>query len=88
MTGWTWWTSLMARSGSPLRERWVLAALVFTAAASVFCGVVGADDPSVSTGLLSVVVTGLGMVGSLLHPSRLLSPAAGRHPSALCPGAG
>ncbi|MFI9587016.1 hypothetical protein ACIHCQ_35545 [Streptomyces sp. NPDC052236] len=29
--GWTWWASVVARSGSPLRERWTLAALAYAA---------------------------------------------------------
>ncbi|MFJ2846993.1 hypothetical protein ACIPD2_35945 [Streptomyces griseofuscus] len=88
MAGWTWWTSVVARSGSPLRERWLLATLVFTAAASVFCGVAGADEPSVSVGLLSLVVTALGMVGLFFIPvacSRQL-PDDVRQRSAPAPG--
>nr|BAK19812.1 hypothetical protein [Streptomyces rochei] len=88
MAGWTWWTSVVARSGSPLRERWVLATLVFTAVASVFCGVAGADEPSVSVGLLSLVVTALGMVGLFFIPvacSRQL-PDVVRRRSAPAPG--
>ncbi|MGW2331702.1 hypothetical protein ACWC5C_38960 [Streptomyces sp. NPDC001700] len=67
--GWTWWLSVVARSESPLRERWILATLAFTAVTSVFCGVASADDPSVSVGLLSTVVTGLGMVGLFFVPA-------------------
>ncbi|WP_262705527.1 MULTISPECIES: hypothetical protein [Streptomyces] len=66
--GWTWWASVVARSGSPLRERWILVTLAFTAVTSVFCGVASVDDPSVSIGLLSLVVTGLGMVGLFFIP--------------------
>ncbi|MGW7529725.1 hypothetical protein [Streptomyces sp. NPDC054783] len=69
MAGWTWWTRVVARYGSPLRERWALAALGFTAATSVFCGVAAADDPSVSIGVLSVVVTGLGITGLFFIPA-------------------
>ncbi|MEW2297067.1 hypothetical protein ABZ719_30940 [Streptomyces sp. NPDC006743] len=36
--------------------------------ASVFGGVAGADEPSVSDGLLSRVVTALGMVGLFFVP--------------------
>lgn len=43
--------------------------LVFTAAASVFCGVAAADDPDVSAGLLSAVVTGFGMARLFFIPA-------------------
>ncbi|MFE7217106.1 hypothetical protein ACFY0A_45820 [Streptomyces sp. NPDC001698] len=79
---------MVARSGSPLRDRWFLAALAFTAVTSVFCGVAGADKPSVSVGLLSLVVTGLGMVGLFFTAGRQLPLAAGGDLSALCPGVG
>ncbi|MEE6269113.1 hypothetical protein V2E29_26190 [Streptomyces diastatochromogenes] len=69
MAGWTWWASIVARSSSPLRERWILATLAFTTVTSVFCGVAGADEPSVSAGLLSLVVTGLGMAGLFAVPA-------------------
>ncbi|MFD9487318.1 hypothetical protein ACFWBX_25795 [Streptomyces sp. NPDC059991] len=49
--------------------------LMFTAVASVFCGLAAGDAPSVSIGLLSLWVTGLGMAGLFLIPaasSRLL----------------
>ncbi|MFI1169280.1 hypothetical protein ACH4UM_38415 [Streptomyces sp. NPDC020801] len=88
MAGWTWWTSVVARSGSPLRERWVLATLAFTLVTSMFCGVAGADEPSVSVGLLSLVVTGLGMAGLFFIPaacSRQL-PDVVRRRSAPAPG--
>ncbi|MFJ2272256.1 hypothetical protein ACIP4W_40040 [Streptomyces sp. NPDC088846] len=63
MAGWTWWMSVVAQARSPLRERWIVASLVFVAVFSVFCGVASVDDPSVSVGLLSAAVTGLGMIG-------------------------
>ncbi|MEV8065236.1 hypothetical protein AB0P32_03655 [Streptomyces sp. NPDC085995] len=31
MAGWTWWLSMVARTRSPLRERWIIASLVFVA---------------------------------------------------------
>jgi threonine dehydrogenase-like Zn-dependent dehydrogenase len=68
-TGWAWWTSVVAQEKSPLRELRIVATLVFTAVASVFCGVVSVDDPSVSIGLLSLVVTGLGMIGLFFIPA-------------------
>ncbi|MEE4597635.1 hypothetical protein V2J94_38150 [Streptomyces sp. DSM 41524] len=58
----------MTRSGSPLRERWILATLAFTAVTSVLCGVASVDELAASVGLLSVVVTGLGMVGLFFIP--------------------
>jgi hypothetical protein len=67
--GWTWWTSMVAREKSPLREPRIVASLAFVAVTSVFCGVASVDDPSVSIGLLSVVVTGLGMVGLFFIPA-------------------
>lgn len=68
MAGATWWLSAVARTPSPLREPWIAATLVFTAVTSVSCGVAAADDPTVSTGLLSAAVTGLGMIGLFLIP--------------------
>lgn len=67
--GWAWWTSMVAREKSPLRQPRIVATLVFTVVASVFCGVASVHDPSVSIGLLSVVVTGLGMVGLFFIPA-------------------
>ncbi|MET7919194.1 hypothetical protein ABZU45_25520 [Streptomyces avermitilis] len=67
--GWAWWTSMVAGEKSPLRHPRIPATLVFTVVASVFCGVASVDDPSVSIGLLSVVVTGLGMVGLFFIPA-------------------
>ncbi|WP_217210241.1 hypothetical protein [Streptomyces sp. AC550_RSS872] len=69
MAGWTWWTSVVARTRSPLREPWIAGSLVFVAVTSVFCGVASVDEPSVSVGLLSVAVTGLGMVGLFFIPA-------------------
>ncbi|WP_229695673.1 hypothetical protein [Streptomyces lacrimifluminis] len=69
MAGTTWWMSAVARTPSPLREPWIAATLVFTAVTSVFCGVAAFDDPDVSAGLLSVVITGLGMAGLFLIPA-------------------
>ncbi|MFD3622538.1 hypothetical protein ACFWWT_46885 [Streptomyces sp. NPDC058676] len=69
MAGTTWWMSAVARTPSPLREPWIAATLVFTAVASVFCGVAAFDDPDVSAGLLSLVITGLGMVGLFFIPA-------------------
>jgi hypothetical protein len=69
MAGWTWWLSVVASTRSPLRERWIVASLVFVAAFSVFCGVASVDDPSVSVGLLSAAVTGLGMIGLFFIPA-------------------
>ncbi|MFJ8600062.1 hypothetical protein ACIREM_15305 [Streptomyces shenzhenensis] len=69
MAGWMWWGSVVERTRSPLRERWIVASLVFVAAASVFCGVASVDDPSFSVGLLSATVTGLGMVGLFFIPA-------------------
>lgn len=69
MAGWTWWMSVVARTRSPLRERSIAASLVFVAAFSVFCGVASVDDPSVSVGLLSAAVTGLGMIGLFFIPA-------------------
>lgn len=65
--GWAWWASMVAQERSPLRELRIVATLVFTAGASVFCGVVSVDDPSVLIVLLSVVVTGLGRLGGFVH---------------------
>ncbi|MEU0852536.1 hypothetical protein ABZ387_31915 [Streptomyces flaveolus] len=53
MAGWTWWMSVVSGTRSSLRERWIVASLVFVAVASVFCGAASVDDPSVSVGLLS-----------------------------------
>ncbi|MEV5658271.1 hypothetical protein [Streptomyces sp. NPDC052291] len=69
MAGWTWWLSVVAGTRSALRERWIVASLVFVAAFSVFCGVASVDDPSVSVGLLSAAVTGLGMTGLFFIPA-------------------
>jgi hypothetical protein len=69
MAGWTWWLSTVARTPSPLREKWIVASLVFVAAFSVFCGVASADDPSAAVGLLSAAVTGLGMIGLFFIPA-------------------
>ncbi|MYY85531.1 MULTISPECIES: hypothetical protein [unclassified Streptomyces] len=60
---------MVAGEKSPLRQPRIAATLVFTVVASVFCGVASVDDPSVSIGLLSVVVTGLGMVGLFFVPA-------------------
>ncbi|WP_445403148.1 hypothetical protein ACSMX9_29970 (plasmid) [Streptomyces sp. LE64] len=69
MAGWTWWLSVVAGTRSSLRERWIVVSLVFVAAFSVFCGVASVDDPSVSVGLLSAAVTGLGMTGLFFIPA-------------------
>ncbi|MEU4173559.1 hypothetical protein [Streptomyces sp. NPDC026589] len=69
MAGWTWWGAVVARTRSPLRERWIVASLVFVAAFSVFCGVASVDDPSFSVGLLSAAVTALGMIGLFFIPA-------------------
>ncbi|MGW3652466.1 hypothetical protein [Streptomyces sp. NPDC000878] len=69
MAGTTWWMSAVARTPSPLREPWIAATLVFTAVASVFCGVAVFDEPDLSAGLLSVVITGLGMAGLFFIPA-------------------
>ncbi|MFI0915350.1 hypothetical protein [Streptomyces abikoensis] len=69
MAGWTWWASVVARSTSPLRERRILATLVFTGVTSVLCGVGSVDEPSVSVGLLSATVTALGMIGLFFIPA-------------------
>ncbi|MFG2097312.1 hypothetical protein [Streptomyces sp. NPDC048612] len=69
MAGWTWWLSVVARTRSPLREKWIVASLVFVAVSSVFCGVASVDAPSVSVGLLSAIVTGLGMIGLFFIPA-------------------
>ncbi|MCE0447069.1 hypothetical protein LT493_29605 [Streptomyces tricolor] len=76
--GWTWWTSMVAQAKSPLPEPRIALSLAFVAVASVLCGVAAVDDPSVSIGLLSVVVTGLGMVGLFFIPAVGSPPAAGR----------
>ncbi|MER5370864.1 hypothetical protein [Streptomyces sp. NPDC002722] len=68
MAGWTWRMSVVAQTRSPLRERWIVTSLVFVVS-SVFCGVASVDDPSVSVGLLSAAVTGLGMIGLLFIPA-------------------
>lgn len=49
-----------------------VASVVFVAVSSVFCGVISADDSSVSLGLLSAAVTGLGMIGLFFVPGRRL----------------
>ncbi|MFB7258113.1 hypothetical protein [Streptomyces nojiriensis] len=68
--GWLWWGSVVDnRARSPLREPWIVATLVFVAVSSVFCGVASVEDPSVSVGLLSAVVTALGMVGLFFIPA-------------------
>lgn len=54
---------------------------VFGAVLSVFYGVAAVDNPTVLVGLLSAVVTGLGMIG--VTPGRVLARVAGRHLSAL-----
>ncbi|WP_424862736.1 tetratricopeptide repeat protein [Streptomyces sp. MMS24-I29] len=69
MAGWTWWLSVGSRTCSPLREKWIVASLVFVAVSSVFCGVASVDDPSMSVGLLSAIVTGLGMIGLFFIPA-------------------
>ncbi|MCT2546217.1 hypothetical protein [Streptomyces atratus] len=69
MAGWTWWGAVVARTRSPLRERWIVASLVFVAVFSVFCGVASVDDPSFSVGLLSAAVTVLGMSGLFFIPA-------------------
>ncbi|NEA46683.1 hypothetical protein [Streptomyces sp. SID10815] len=69
MAGWTWRLGVVARTRSPLRERWIVASLVFVAVSSVFCGVVSVDDPSVSVGLLSAAVTALGVIGLFFVPA-------------------
>ncbi|MFC9626995.1 hypothetical protein ACFTXM_45930 [Streptomyces sp. NPDC056930] len=69
MAGWTWWMSVVAQTRSPLRERWIVASLMLVAVASVFCGVVSVDDLSVSVGLLSAAMTGLGMIGLFFIPA-------------------
>ncbi|WTD07556.1 hypothetical protein OH717_34595 (plasmid) [Streptomyces albidoflavus] len=69
MAGWTWWLSVVAGTRSSLRERWIVLSLMFVAAFSVFCGVASVDDPSVSVGLLSAAVTGLGMTGLFFIPA-------------------
>ncbi|MFD7631735.1 hypothetical protein ACFV7Q_38000 [Streptomyces sp. NPDC059851] len=69
MAGWMWWGAVVAATRSPLRERWIVASLVFVAAFSVFCGVASVDDPSFSVGLLSATVTGLGMTGLFFIPA-------------------
>jgi threonine dehydrogenase-like Zn-dependent dehydrogenase len=82
--GWTWWLSVVANSRSPLREGWIVASLVFVAVSSVFCGVTAVDDPAGSIGLVSVVVTGLGMVGLFFIPaagSRQLPDVCRRAPT-------
>ncbi|MYR90614.1 hypothetical protein GTY41_38295 [Streptomyces sp. SID685] len=67
--GWTWWISMVAQEKSPLREPQILLSLAFVAAVSVLCGVAAVDHPSVSIGLLSMVVTGLGMTGLFFIPA-------------------
>ncbi|MFJ3594749.1 hypothetical protein ACIQUY_39080 [Streptomyces sp. NPDC090231] len=69
MAGWTWWGAVVAGTRSPLRERWIVASLVFVAAFSVFCGVASVDDPSFSVGLLSAAVTALGIIGLFFIPA-------------------
>ena len=69
MAGWTWWGAVVARTRSPLRERWIVASLAFVALTSVFCGVASVNEPSVPVGLLSAVVTGLGMIGLFFIPA-------------------
>ncbi|MGW2051921.1 hypothetical protein ACWCPF_43405 [Streptomyces sp. NPDC001858] len=69
LVGQTWWMSVVACTASPLRERWAVMVLLFIAAVSVFCGVAGVDDTGVSAGLLSLVVTGLGMAGLFFIPA-------------------
>jgi hypothetical protein len=79
MAGWTWWLSVVANTRSSLREWWIVASLVFVAGFSVFCGVASVGDPSVSVGLLSVAVTGLGMIGLFFIPVA----ASGRLPDVI-----
>ncbi|MBD0844736.1 hypothetical protein [Streptomyces sp. TRM68416] len=69
LVGHAWWVSVATRTASPLRERWTVMVLLFIAAVSVFCGVAAVDDPGVSAGLLSLVVTGLGMAGLFFIPA-------------------
>ncbi|WP_406011668.1 hypothetical protein OG440_41345 (plasmid) [Streptomyces sp. NBC_00637] len=67
--GWVWWGAVVAGTRSPLRDRWIVASLAFVVVSSVFCGVASVEDPSVSVGLLSAVVTGLGMIGLFFIPA-------------------
>ncbi|MCY0947805.1 hypothetical protein [Streptomyces antarcticus] len=67
--GWVWWGAVVSGARSLLREPWMLATLGFVAVFSVFCGVASVDDPSVSVGLLSAAVTGLGMIGLFFIPA-------------------
>ncbi|WP_328508313.1 hypothetical protein OG981_53670 [Streptomyces mirabilis] len=63
------WVGVVARGRSPLGEPRIVATLVFVAVTSVFCGIASVDDPNISAGLLSAVVTGLGMVGLFVIPT-------------------
>lgn len=67
--GWAWWGTVVAGIRSPLRERGILAPLVFVAVFSVFCGVASVEAPSFSVGLLSATVTALGMTGLFFIPA-------------------
>jgi len=69
LVGATWWMSVVDRTASPLRDRWPVTVLVFIAAVSVLCGVASVDHPDVSAGLLSLVITGLGMAGLFFIPA-------------------
>lgn len=71
VAGQMWWVSVVSRTASPLRERWSVTVLLFIAAVSVFCGVAAIDDPNVYFGLLSLVITGLGMTGLFFLPAEL-----------------
>ncbi|WP_329156325.1 hypothetical protein OIU91_42825 (plasmid) [Streptomyces sp. NBC_01456] len=87
--GWVWWGTVVSGARSSLREPWILASLGFVAVFSVFCGVASVDDPSVSVGLLSAAVTGLGMIGLFFIPaaaSRQLPDVIRRRRTTAVPG--
>jgi threonine dehydrogenase-like Zn-dependent dehydrogenase len=75
---------VVAQEKSPLLEPRIALPLAFIAVVPVLCGVAAADDPAGTIGLVSVVVTGLGMVGLFFIPaagSRQLPDVCRRAPT-------
>ncbi|MEU5061294.1 MULTISPECIES: hypothetical protein [unclassified Streptomyces] len=58
-----------ASDRSALRQPCLVTTLVFAAVTPVLCTVASVDNPSLTVGLLSVTVTGLGMTGLFFIPA-------------------
>ncbi|MHA4820177.1 hypothetical protein ACXZ65_38175 [Streptomyces aculeolatus] len=69
--GTMWWTGVVTESRELRRNAWGWALLAIVAGYSVACGTAAAKEPGVDTALLSLVVTGLGMVGLFFIPAAL-----------------